>query len=98
MLTLCPFVSSFACYTASITFESDKLRNIIMSDNESDIDTGILVIPAYTDEEACAMMRKFHREDRLERLALRKAEQQKRNPHKQGRERKSYQDYLDMLS
>lgn len=97
MLTRCPYVYSFECYIASSSFESDRFRNFTTSDNESDAETGMLVVPSYTDEELSVAMRKLHNEERQERLKLRKAERQKRNPHKQGREHKSYQDYLDML-
>ena len=96
-LTLCPRIYTFACYEASSSFESDRFSNFTTSDMESDTDTGLLVVDCYTAEEAHELMQVEHRIARLERLAMRKAESQKRNPHKQGRERKSYQDYLDKL-
>ena len=95
MLTLCPHVSTFACYTASSTYESESFRNMIMSDNESDPDTGVLVTDCYTADEALALMQVEHRIARLERLAERKTASEVRYPHKVGREKKSYREHLD---
>lgn len=94
MLTLCPHVYSFSCYTSSLTYESESFRNLIMSDNESDPDTGVLVTDCFTAEEHLALLQVEHRLARLERLAERKAANEIRYPQKVGRERKSYREHL----
>lgn len=95
MLTLCPYVYSFSCYTSSLTYESENFRNLIMSDERSDSETGMLVTDCFTAEERHALMQVEHRIARLERLAERKAANEVRYPQKVGRERKSYQEHLD---
>lgn len=94
MLSLCPLVVSFECYSSSEEYQVrhyDDLE-IVMSGW-----TWAEVLPCYTTKELSVKMKAEHKASRLERLEKQEEARRMRNPHKVMRERKSYQDYLEGL-